>query len=88
MGSVIGKKQTGKTLFPPKWHSSDMHNSIKKEQNGEELGGMDSLARWSGLFLSTLAQRNVLGVPLKTKLRGELVRFSKSVNIKTTNNMQ
>jgi hypothetical protein len=54
----------------------------------KKLGWMDSLARWRGLFLSTLAQRNVLGVPLKTKLRGELVIFSKSVNIKTTNNMQ
>ena len=54
----------------------------------KKLGWMDSLAMWRGLFLSTLAQRNVLGVPLKTKLRGELVIFSKSVNIKTTNNMQ
>jgi len=34
----------------------------------KKLGWMDSLARWRGLFLSTLAQRNVFGGPSQDQI--------------------
>jgi len=50
---------------------------------------MDGFSRQEGEIISKHAcPEECLGVPLKTKEKGGVVRFSKSVNIKITNNMQ